>query len=77
MTGAGGSRSTEDEHYFNLLGLKNDYTNSNLVIFDARSWVAAKANMLNGKGTENTKYYKADLKFLDIENIHKIRDSYK
>jgi len=34
--------------------------------------------MLNGKGTENLKYYKfSDIKFLDIDNIHKVRDSYK
>ena len=50
---------------------------SPLVIYDARSWVAAKANMLNGKGTENESYYKCKLHFLDIENIHKVRDAYK
>ena len=34
--------------------------------------------MLNGKGAENPKYYKnAEIVFLDIENIHKVRDSYK
>jgi hypothetical protein len=34
--------------------------------------------MLNGKGTENMSNYKnCKLLFLDIENIHKVRDSYK
>ena len=40
--------------------------------------MAANANMLNGKGTENLKYYKnSDLKFLNIDNIHKVRESYR
>jgi len=48
------------------------------MIYDARSWVAAKANMLNGKGTENMSYYKnCRIEFLDIENIHKVRESYR
>jgi hypothetical protein len=60
------------------LGIKGGDKVSTLVIYDARSWVAAKANMLNGKGTENEKYYKnAEIVFLDIENIHKVRESYK
>jgi len=30
-----------------------------------------------GKGYENTDYYKnAKIEFLDIDNIHKVRDSY-
>jgi len=34
--------------------------------------------MLHGKGPENQKYYKnAEIIFLDIDNIHKVRDSYK
>jgi myotubularin-related protein 1/2 len=49
-----------------------------VVIYDARSWIAAKGNMLTGKGTENLSYYKnCELVFLDIENIHKVRESYK
>lgn len=48
------------------------------MIYDARSWVAAKANMLKGKGVEHSSNYKnSEIVFLDIENIHKVRDSYK
>ena len=48
------------------------------MVYDARSWVAAKANMLKGKGAENSAYYKnCEIVFLDIENIHKVRDSYR
>ncbi len=38
----------------------------------------AVANKFNGKGTENISFYKnCELFFLDIDNIHKVRDSYK
>ncbi len=48
------------------------------MIFDARKWVAAKASMINGKGTEKMSYYKnCSLQYLEIHNIHSIRDSYK
>ena len=44
-----------------------------LIIYDARSWVAAHANRINGKGTENSSYYKnCKIEFLDIENIEKM-----
>jgi len=69
MTGPTNIRCQEDELLFQSIG--------NLAIYDARSWVAAKANMLNGKGTENMNYYPGKLYFLDIENIHKVRDAYK
>ena len=78
MVGTLGQRSSEDEELIKLLGEKINDDNSSLVIYDARSWVAATANMFNGKGTENPKYYKnIDLQFLDIDNIHKVRESYK
>ena len=49
-----------------------------LWIFDARPWKNATANKLKGKGFENIEYYPTcKLKFLDIPNISKIRDSYK
>lgn len=36
------------------------------------------ANRLNGKGYEHTTYYKnCRLEFLNIHNIHKVRDAYK
>jgi len=36
------------------------------------------ANRLNGKGFEHSTYYKnCNIDFLDIHNIHKVRDAYK
>ncbi len=70
-------RCPEDEQLLYLLGKQRD-SREDLFIFDARSWVAAKANMLNGKGTESMSHYKGcHIEFLDIDNIHKVRDCYK
>ena len=33
--------------------------------------------MAKGGGSENPSYYKSLIHYLDIENIHKVRDSYK
>ncbi len=50
----------------------------NLHIFDARPYLNAMVNKLNGKGFENTQFYKnCDLKFLDIHNIKRVRESYR
>lgn len=47
-----------------------------LIIYDARSQVAALANRLTKGGYENTSYYtNCDIEFLDIDNIHGVRDS--
>jgi myotubularin-related protein 1/2 len=76
--GAMGQRCFEDERLFEFLSMKDNNRVEEMVVFDARSWVAANANMLNGKGTENIKWYRnIELVFLDIDNIHKVRDSYK
>jgi len=73
-----GQRCYEDERLFEYLSMKDNNRVEEMVVFDARSWVAANANMLNGKGTENVKWYRnVELVFLDIDNIHKVRDSYK
>jgi myotubularin-related protein 1/2 len=73
-----GQRCYEDERLFEYLSMKDNSRPEEMVVFDARSWVAANANMLNGKGTENVKWYRnIELVFLDIDNIHKVRDSYK
>ena len=40
-------------------------------IYDARPKIAAVGNQFQGKGFENT------LEFLNIENMHKVRDSMK
>lgn len=47
----------------------------NLIILDARPSVNAKANRAKGGGYEE--YERCKLKFLDIPNIHAVRDSFK
>ena len=50
----------------------------NLYIFDARPYLTAYANKLNGKGFEDVENYKnAEIEFLNVENIHKVREAYK
>ena len=47
-------------------------------IYDARPKIAAVGNQFQGKGFENIEHYKnCTLEFLNIENIHKVRDSMK
>ena len=51
---------------------------TNVHIYDARPYLNAIANKVSGKGFENTSYYRnAKIFFMDIPNIHTIRDSYK
>ena len=69
MAGLGGNRSVEDEELIKTM--------SPVVIFDARSWVAAQGNKTRGGGTENANNYNCKLVMLDIENIHKVRKTYK
>lgn len=54
----------------------NANPNSNhLVVLDARPSVNAKANRAKGGGYED--YPRCELKFLNIENIHVVRESLK
>lgn len=47
-------------------------------IYDARPYLNAIANKVNGKGYENTNNYRnAQIFFMEIPNIHVIRESYK
>ena len=49
-----------------------------LKIFDARPYINALTNKMNGKGFENKQRYKnCDIEWLDIQNIHHARDAYK
>lgn len=75
-TGPALKNSIEDEFVINSARKCNKYTDK-LVIFDARSILAAGGNMLKGKGTEDTvnRYQGCQLLFLDIPNIHAVRDS--
>jgi hypothetical protein len=57
-------------------GLPNDAEGCNLVIFDARPALNARANQVKGGGCENTARYKGcRFVFLDIDNIHVVRDA--
>jgi len=77
------NRSPEDELYIRLIGnvksrdMPNDST-INVHIYDARPYLNAVAQKVNGKGYENINYYKnAEIFFLQIDNIHVVRDNYK
>lgn len=75
-TGPVFKNSIEDEFVISTARKCNKSTDK-LVIFDARSMFAAGGNMLKGKGTEDTvnRYQGCQLLFLDIPNIHAVRDS--
>eukprot|EP00795_Rhopilema_esculentum_P011530 gene11530-21751_t len=74
-TGALGRYCIEDETLLNEARNCNPF-NSNMVIFDARSMLAAGGNRLKGKGTEDVnRYQNCKLLYLDIANIHAMRDS--
>lgn len=75
-TGPAFKNSTDDEEVIRTARKCNTFTDK-LVIFDARSMFAAGGNMLKGKGTEDTinRYQGCQLLFLDISNIHAVRDS--
>lgn len=46
-------------------------------IYDARPFMNAVGNKIAGKGYENINCYKnCEIYFLEIHNIHKVRDSF-
>ncbi len=74
------SRSSDDEKL--LLEIAKTLTvrklHPALMIYDARSYIAAFGNKLAGKGYESKHNYKyCDVVFCDIDNIHAVRDAYK
>lgn len=73
------SRNYEDEFFLTSIGnmSPNQQDPIKLMIYDARSYLAAYANKVKNGGFENTKdYYKdCDIVFCDIENIHAVRDA--
>ena len=49
----------------------------NCVIYDARGYMAALGNKISGKGYESPEYYtNCRVEFLNIPNIHAVRESY-
>ncbi|XP_062262610.1 myotubularin-related protein 2 isoform X3 [Platichthys flesus] len=75
MVGVTGKRSKEDEKYLQSIMDANAQSHK-LFIFDARPSVNAAANKMKGGGYESEDAYQnAELVFLDIHNIHVMRES--
>ncbi|GAB6027302.1 Myotubularin- protein 2 [Chamberlinius hualienensis] len=75
LVGVSGKRSKDDECYIQLIMDCNPHS-SKMYIMDARPSVNAVANKAKGGGYENEDAYQnAELIFLDIPNIHVMRES--
>ncbi|XP_075986868.1 phosphatidylinositol-3-phosphate phosphatase [Anticarsia gemmatalis] len=75
LVGVSGKRSREDERYIQLIMDANAQAHK-LFIMDARPTANAVANKAKGGGYESEDAYQnADLVFLDIHNIHVMRES--
>ncbi|XP_046985481.1 myotubularin-related protein 2 isoform X1 [Schistocerca americana] len=75
LVGVGGKRSREDERYIQLIMDANAQSHK-LFIMDARPSANAIANKAKGGGYESEDAYQnAELVFLDIHNIHVMRES--
>ncbi|XP_046565750.1 myotubularin-related protein 2-like [Haliotis rubra] len=75
MVGVAGKRNKEDERYIQMIMDANAQSHK-LFIMDARPSVNAVANKAKGGGYENEDAYQnAELSFLDIHNIHVMRES--
>ncbi|KAG9478419.1 hypothetical protein GDO78_013438, partial [Eleutherodactylus coqui] len=77
LVGMSGKRNKDDERYLEIIKDANNQT-SKLTIYDARPNVNAVANKATGGGYESDDAYPfAELVFLDIHNIHVMRESLK
>lgn len=77
LVGMSGKRNRDDERYLEIIKDANNQT-SKLTIYDARPNVNAVANKATGGGYESEDAYPfAELVFLDIHNIHVMRESLK
>ncbi|XP_033840023.1 myotubularin isoform X2 [Periophthalmus magnuspinnatus] len=75
LVGMSGKRNKDDERYLEMIREAND--TPKLTIYDARPSVNAVANKATGGGYEGDEYQNAELVFLDIQNIHVMRESLK
>ncbi|XP_068443984.1 myotubularin [Clinocottus analis] len=75
LVGMSGKRNRDDERYLDVIREAND--TAKLTIYDARPSVNAVANKATGGGYEGDEYQNAELIFLDIQNIHVMRESLK
>lgn len=77
LVGMSGKRNKDDEKYLDVIRETNRQL-SKLTIYDARPSVNAVANKATGGGYESDDAYQnAELSFLDIHNIHVMRESLK
>ncbi|XP_064205433.1 myotubularin-like [Anguilla rostrata] len=77
LVGMSGKRNRDDERYLDMIREANGSTGK-LTIYDARPNVNAVANKATGGGYEgDDAYQNAELVFLDIHNIHVMRESLK
>lgn len=77
MVGVSGKRSREDERYVQLIMDANAQSHK-IYIMDARPSANAVANKARGGGYENEDFYQnAEVIYLDIPNIHAVRESWK
>ncbi|XP_016839990.1 myotubularin-related protein 2 isoform X1 [Nasonia vitripennis] len=75
LVGVGGKRSREDERYIQLIMDANAQSHK-LFIMDARPMANAVANKAKGGGYESEDAYQnSEVVFLDIPNIHVMRES--
>ncbi|MEE6496828.1 hypothetical protein FKM82_002497 [Ascaphus truei] len=77
LVGMSGKRNKDDEKYLDIIRETSSQT-SKITIYDARPNVNAVANKATGGGYESEDAYpNAELVFLDIHNIHVMRESLK
>uniref|UniRef100_A0A915JYV0 phosphatidylinositol-3,5-bisphosphate 3-phosphatase n=1 Tax=Romanomermis culicivorax TaxID=13658 RepID=A0A915JYV0_ROMCU len=70
-------RSSEDEKYLQMI-IEANAQSPKLYIMDARPELNAKVNKAKGGGFESEEAYpNTELLFLDIQNIHVMRESYR
>lgn len=71
------TRCAEDEKLFQLIADLNP-SGGKVKIIDARPRLNAVGNRFTGAGYEHSEYYiMCDLDFMNIQNIHVVRDSYQ
>ncbi|KAG9510805.1 Myotubularin-related protein 2, partial [Fragariocoptes setiger] len=77
LVGVGGKRSRDDERYVQMIMDANAQSHK-IYIMDARPSANAMANKALGGGFENEDFYQnAEVIYLDIQNIHSIRESWR
>lgn len=71
-------RSADDEQLLSKIGELNPTNPNKLAIYDARSYINAMANKMNKGGFENVTdhYINCTIDFLDMDNIHGVRDAF-